>query len=234
MKDYNEITNSLLERRKEYVLNKEIKRKKIVAVTMSLGCVCLAVLLGIAVFKNPTFESVPPVNTDESAVSNQSNDIILIQKVEGYPTTNERAMFALMLDDFIRMNKEEINEYYGTNIFPVVPSDLSIEDNVWGIFKRNKGTGEIYWDGNHIEYSNEEFTKWLSVNVDKLTLPFDFCNLFHEPETISTINDVKVGLAQTYEGIYYAEFMYKDAGFRIVAEGITQEELISIISSLLK
>ena len=33
-------------------------------------------------------------------------------------------------------------------------------------------------------------------------------------------------------GIYLIEFLYRSVGFRLVVEGLTQEELVSVVSSL--
>ncbi len=65
-------------------------------------------------------------------------------------------------------------------------------------------------------------------------MPFDFCNLFANIQTRSIINNVEVGIAQTPIGDMYAEFMYQTAGFQIFPYGLTQDEFVAVIESILK
>ncbi len=165
--------------------------------------------------------------------STESKNQIRIQLTDEIPS-EKYALFALHINDFVEMSRDEINAYYGTNIFPSVPNDLVAKETVFGIYKSESGTGEIYWDSNRREYSNSDGSRVLALTVDKESVPFDFCNLFDEPEEKSIINDTEVGIAKTEYGELYAEFVYKNAGFRIVASGLLQDEFVSVIESLLK
>ena len=132
------------------------------------------------------------------------------------------------------MNDNEMNAYYGVNVFPTVPTDLERKNEErFGIYKR-KSSGEVYYDGNTISYANADHSRGIAVNVEKDGLPFDFCNMFADIQTRSIINGVEVGIAQTPIGEMYAEFMYQNVGFRIWTSGLTQDELISIVESILK
>ncbi len=51
MKNYDELTNDLLERRNRYVTDQKRKRKTVISVATSLCCVCLVALLGIGVWQ---------------------------------------------------------------------------------------------------------------------------------------------------------------------------------------
>lgn len=167
--------------------------------------------------------------TDKTAKNNE----IRILEIEELPSIPHKMFFALMWDDFISMDYDEINEYYGVDVFPAVPSDLESKDNqILGIYKR-RTNGELYYDGNKIQYANADFSRCLAVNVDKDSMPFDFCNLFANIQTRSIVKDVEVGIAQTPIGELYAEFMYQNVGFRIYAFGLTQDEFVTVIESLL-
>ena len=36
------------------------------------------------------------------------------------------------------------------------------------------------------------------------------------------------------DGYYYAQFMYKDTGFQIIGQGLTESEFVDVIASLIK
>lgn len=265
MKSYEEVTNSLLERRDRYVVEQNRKRKKMMGAATSLCCCCLVAFMGFGIWQSGILQNEPPVTLDGSVVGSNSdndrveqqttnsnvetsqnpnnieqtdntvaNNEIRIQEISNLPNTSVASLYALMSDDFIKMDRDEINEYYGVNIFPTVPSNLEIsEEQSFGIFKR-KTTGELYWDCNAIDYSNADYSRSVCVNVSKDCIPFDFCNLFDSKQTRSIINDVEVGIAQTPSGEMYAEFMYQNVGFRICASGLTQDELVAVIESIVK
>ena len=140
---------------------------------------------------------------------------------------------ALMRDDFIPMNKEEMVAYYGCNVFPEIPDDSSLRENQhWGIYKKNQGTGEIYHDQIRQNYENVDQSRRLVVETRKGCLPFfDFIILYDEEEN-SIINGHEVTIGLSKYG-YEVWFFYQGVGFYIFADGITEDELISIISSLI-
>jgi len=250
MKNYDETVNSVMEKINEYEIERKHKRKVLARTVGSLCCFCLTVLIGVGVWQSGIFGTETPIISESSAVgdnnsgtsqnqyeSEQSNNNeknqILIQKVEKLPENSTKMLIALMTDDFISMNCDEINEYYGLNVFPTVPSDLEDKDRNLGIYKR-KINGELYWDTNRISYANADSSRCVVVNVDKNCIPFDFCDLFGNIQTRSEINNVEVGIARTPIGELYAEFMYQNTGFRIFAYGLTQDEFIGIITSIIE
>lgn len=245
MKDYNEVTNDLLARRDRYIAEQKKKRTRVAGTVTLLCCVCLIALMGfgirqgIALSPEPEQTSHPGVKDTIAETKGKDsrvlepNNRICIQETETLPDIM-RAMFNLAGADFISMSRDEIIEYYGVNIFPVVPGDLKEDAQpVFGIYKRDRGTGELYWDSNSFSYSNGDYTRTVNVGVDKGCVPFDFCDLFDDIKSKSVINNVEVGIAQAANGEYYAEFMHKGVGFRVTASGLTQDELVCIIASLL-
>ena len=177
-------------------------------------------------------------NTPEStsitsdAFEKTSENIIVINELEEIPS-HSTMNIALMVADYVFV---DFNEYYGTDITPTLPEDIcGMTDGSLGIFKRNGGTGEVYYDTLTIHYTNMEGTRKVNVTVDKLHIPADFCNLFDDPYKVSVISGIEVQIGRMVydERIYYAEFMFKDVGFRVVSEGVSEVELVSIITSLL-
>ena len=61
MKNYDDLTNRLLERRNRYVAEQKKKKQAITRVTASVGSVALVSLAGIALLRNDAFHDTPPV-----------------------------------------------------------------------------------------------------------------------------------------------------------------------------
>lgn len=158
-------------------------------------------------------------------------DTVVVNRLEKAP--DSQVMYiALMWDDFVEMDEQELIAYYGVDIFPAVPGDLiQWEGGSYGIYRRDGGTGEVYHDGVDLKYSNEDLTRSVGIGVDKGTLPYTFI-AFEGPEDVSVIGGTEVVIGQWEDGCYYAEFLYQDVGFRITTQGLTLEELVSVIASL--
>jgi len=255
MKTCDEMVRDLLTRRDQYIAGQKRRRAIIIHTAAAFCCVCLMVSAGIGVrrsgqLKPPLHETTGQTaavitTTPSAAASNGTHaedsttapipgsiDRIHPIAVAEFPAA-PKMMIALMGKDFVSMTPDELHAYYGCRIIPTVPDDLQLKDFHPGIFRREGGTGEVYWDGNALGYSNADCTRFATVNVDKNTLPFDFCNLFADVQTRSVISGVEVGLAQKAGGEIYAEFMVQGVGFRIITSGLTLDETVEIIRSLL-
>ena len=181
MKSYEEITNSLLERRDRYVVEQNRKRKKVMGVVTPVCSFCLVALLGLGVWQSGMFGMMPPdqtigdathpgiddtVDESESQSSDHftANNKIVIHPIDGL--SDNRMNISLMINDFVEMTRDEMIDYYGIDYIPDVPADIKPwEDDRSGIYKRSGGTGEVYWDADILNYSNEDFTRsvWLEV-----------------------------------------------------------------------
>lgn len=242
MKSYDETIDTVFRRMGEYETAKKHRRTLILRTATPLCC--LLVLICVVLCK-PSEPVITPPATQSTTIPSTPGpflvatdplpgnyDIIVIQSVDTVPDTS-RMNIALMWDDFVRMDQAELCAYYDTNVFPAVPDDLSRGvDEVYGIFKRGKGTGEVYWDSNKITFLNHDFSRCVTVDVDLGRVPVDFCNLFDEIEDYSIVGGVQVGIARTPDGCYYAEFLYNGTGFFLFAEGLAKEEFVDIIKSL--
>ncbi len=250
MKNYDKLTNDLLERRDRYVTNQKKKRKTVINVATSFCCVCLVALLGFGMWQGGMLNTTPPDQTLEDALYPGIKDNFDESKGESpeNPVANNKIVIntindvsadkmniALMRDDRIEMSIEELCEYYGVDYVPDVPADIKMwPDQCGDIFRRNGGTGEVYWDGNVLNFSNEDFTRSVHVGVDKGSyVPQDYL-YFKGTEEKSVINNIEVLIGLTENGYYYSEFMYNGVGFLIDAEGVTEDEFIAIISSIIK
>ena len=250
MKNYDELTNDLLERRDRYVADQKKKRKSLMSVATSLCCLCLVALLGFGMWQGGMFNTTPPDQTledalypgikdnfdeskGESADNPAANNRIVINTINGISA--DRMNINLAVDDFVKMTREEMIEYYGVDYIPDVPADIKPwEDERSGIYKRDGGMGEVYWDTDILNYSNEDFTRSVHVEVDKGSYVLQDYLYFKGTEEKSVINNVDVLIGLTENGYYYSEFMYNGVGFLIDAEGVTEDEFVAIIASIIK
>lgn len=183
------------------------------------------------------FDSTLP--TDKTPVSDPTlpsssttnENKIIIFSADG--VVEQQMGIALFCNDFISMSDEEMIAYYGSNIFPEIPVGMSARIKHLGIYKKENGKGDVYWDQNRQEYSDESQTKSIVVDTRKGSLPFyDFVD--YDPKTQSSaINGHEVAIGQYSDGGYSAWFLYNNVGFHIYARGITQWELVCIIESLI-
>ena len=246
MKNYDETISTVFDRIGQYHKHQKRKKEIVVRTVTPLCCLCAIAVIGFAIWGHgktpdtPQFTMEEPLSTTtpvisspglaESTQATSSNKIIIHPMEDTVPSNMYIALFR---DDFIPMNKDEMADYYGYNVFPEIPDDLSPKENQhWGIYRKNQGTGEIYHDQNRQTYENTDQSRGLVVETRKGRLPFfDFVIPADEEEN-SIINghEVTIGLS---EAGYEVWFLYKDVGFYIFADGITEDELISIISSLI-
>lgn len=251
MKSCDEMVNSLLERRDRYVA-KQKRKRTVITCTITLMCgVCLVALLGFGVRQSGIIRTTPPdQQKTENAVCSDIEDTFDESKGESpdNPVTNNKIVINqisgilsdkvninLAGDDFVEMTRVEMMQYYGVDYIPDVPVDMKpLEDERSGIYKRNGGIGEVYWDADILNYSNENFTRNIHLEVDKESNVLQDYFYFEGTEEKSVINNVEVLIGVAYNGCYYAEFMYKGVGFLLNANGVTQDEFVSVISSLIK
>ncbi len=245
MKNYDETINSVFTRIDEYNSFQKNRKQNIIKLTAVLSCACLAVLIGVVIWHGSTVKDAPKqtINDalypdiddlfDETVGNTGSSNKIVINKLD--TISNSKMDIALMTNDFVVMSATELNEYYGINVFPVVPSELkNWSDQQYGIFKRDNGAGELYHDVNHLNYSNEDYSRSVNIEVSKGKLPFSCVIICDEKAEPSIVNDTEVNIASPSDEFYYVEFMYNDVGFRIVTDGLSEDEMVKVIESIVK
>lgn len=250
MKNSEEMVNSLLERRDRYVAERKKKKAVITRTVTSMCCVCLVAFLGFGIWQGGMFRTSMPDETladgiypgvkdtfnkskGDSPDDPAANNKIIVHQVDDI--SGDMQFIYLGVDDFVVMDKDELNAYYGINVFPVVPDDIQEwEDQRFGIYKRNDGTGEVYWDGTGSNYANADYSRTVSVGIVKDSLPQCDYVFLDTTEEKSIINNVEVAIGRSDNGYYYAQFMYCNVGFHIVAHGLTQDEFVAVIASLVK
>lgn len=246
MKNCEEMVNSLLERRDRYAAERKRKKAIMVRAVSSACCVCMVALLGFGAWQNGMLSRAPsaqptdgakyPDMTESKGEGENTaieNDKIIIHSLDGL--TADKSNICLLADDFVAMDEEELNDYYGICVFPTVPEDiLKWQDQQFGIYKRDGGTGDVYWDGTGINYANADFSRTVNIEVAKGSLPLCDYVFLKTTEEKSVIHNVELAIGHSENGYYYAQFLYCNVGFQINARGVTQAEFVSILSSLIK
>ncbi len=251
MKTDNEMLNSLLKRRAQYEIEQKRNRKRLYGAIASVGCVCIAALIGVGFMQINPSDKAPEKhaedaiyqglkdnfdeNSGESAKNSAANNKIVINSVDSLSFERAKLNINLNLADIVQMDEAEICEYYGVDIFPTVPTDLKgIDEGPYNIYMRDGGTGEIYWDQIVLNYDNHDFSRGVNIEIKKGELPLlDYAFGDINPEK-SVINNWETAIYGSEDGYMSALFMYKDVGFCVNARGLTQDEFIAVLSSVIK
>ncbi len=261
MKSSNEMIDSLLMRREIYEAEKERKRKQIMGAIAPICSLFLVALMGIGIWKSGVLMGGPAITPDTS-VSNGGEDVqldtkapsvsadiennggedkgssdtvntdrvIVINSIDKLP---EKVMeINIKLNELEKMQEDEISAYYGTSVFPSVPEDLVLQPAAYGIYKR-ADSGEVYYDKITINYKSKAEDRWVCVVVAKDKLPF-FDQGFGTDKEISIINGEEIVIAKDPNGILFAAFIFSNTGFSVSSQGLTEEEFVSAVESLIK
>jgi len=177
--------------------------------------------------------------SEQDPAEKSITDQIVINNLNELPAT-DKMNIALMDDDFVKMDKSELTAYYGTNIFPIVPNDLKSWDTAddfggYGIYRRNGGTGEVYYDTIILNYSNDNFSRTMNIELEKGSIPFqDFVvDTTKYQKSIISGQQVIIGLDVT-TNTYFIGLMHDNVGFAITAYGLTQDEVVEVVRSIIE
>ena len=228
MKTYEETIRTVLDRAERMERQRKKRRAAYRAAAAWGCCACLMLALSMSLWPGG-----PELPGPESGVSDPAEDKIVVCSLEDN-TARSKMDIALMMDDFVEMTPEELTAYYGMDVVPQVPADLKAwEDQIFGIFRRGGGMGEVYWDGNVLNFSDASFARSVNLEVWKDRGSITTCYAFFDfIEEYSVINGVEVALAVSEGGYYHAEFFRGGVGFRLIAEGLSREEVVDAVRSL--
>lgn len=238
MKSYEETISTVFDRMETYRVKQKRNRRIVLSAVIPV-CLTAVCITGFWIHqgRQPTPPSytletpTSPVGLDSATVPAENNDRIIINPMGD--VSEQRMNIALHRNDEILMTLEELSEYYGTDIIPEVPGNLTRQEGeTYRIYKRDNGTGEIYWDQNIQRFLNEDNTKGILVETRKGRLPFHEVVIYDPVTESSIINGVEVAIGLSEYGYYGVWFMYQNTGVYICAEGVTEAELIAVIKSL--
>lgn len=242
--------NSLLERRERYETEKRQKSQMLTRILTPVCCVCLAALLGVGAWRGGLLGNRPTQTANDAVYSGikdnfdeskgespdnpTANNKIVINHIDRLPAVG-KIMLNLDRADRVEMNKTQLNSYYGVNVFPEVPKDIEEwRDATYGIYKKNGGAGEVYWDQQVLNYDNGDFSRGINIELKKGALPVLDYVFDDSAEEKSVINNWEVVIGLSENGCYHAIFMYRGVGFCVNADGLTQDEFVAVLSSIIK
>ena len=185
---------------------------------------------------NPVSTGTAPTQTASSpaaaATSQTWDDLVQINRMA--EPEEVTAYFALMCDDHVIMSEDELAGYYGVRISPTVPVDLTSSDPDASrfIYRREGGTGEVYYDVQHYSFANGDLSRLLTVEAAKSTNLLDYSKLF-ETGDLSRVHDVDVLIGQSGDGSYFAQFRQGEMQYHVFALGLTPDETVAVIASLI-
>lgn len=244
MKNSEEMARELLERRDRYAVLQKRRRKLLLCTVTPLFCLCVMGCISYFVWQDAGQKEEPQKETKKVISQTKENgkeeqsekkNKIVVEYAQALPADSaKKRKGELLAEDFVELNRSQMCEYYGTNVFPTVPSDLKEWQDRHGIYKKNGGTGAVYEDHDILNYSTDDFERSVNVEIAKGDSFVSDCAFFQEIKEKSIINNVAVALAKADDDYYYAQFLYHGAGFQIIAKGLTEQEMVDVISSLLQ
>lgn len=243
MKNYEEVAQDVFRRRDEYdrIMTKRKKAVKKAIVTFS--CFCVVAVGGIAAWQNgllsydgTKMESASAGNSDslEGSLLMGSEDYIIVNELESVIDEDSKVASEVQDEDFVEMTREELIAYFGINVFPEVPLDVVEHGSRYGVYKMEQGTGEIYWDCQRICYDNEDRSRSIDMEFRKGDIPLTDMIFYYSTEEKSLINGTEVMIGQYGDSSFEVEMIYNNVGFRIHFRGLSQEEVIAVIDSILQ
>lgn len=140
--------------------------------------------------------------------------------------------------DVVKLNYEQAKEYYGTELHPLLPDRFLPWDDCeeFEIYRSNGGTGDVYSDVFIMNYSDA--TMDCHVNVEGAKDRYhikDIEDWYDGTFEISLISGEQVYLAYNeMTDYYFAEFVHNGVGFRMIMAGLSENEVISAVKSLIK
>lgn len=255
MKNYNEIAESVFSRRDKALEKKSNLRKTAKNVILPAICICALIGAVIGINQVEWQKEIEPSQTAPTAeeTTKMPNKIVINTD---FPEGSDQysGIFDICFDinDFVPMTKDELRAFYGTEVFPRVPDDMSEyvghlgagKSHLYGIYRANGGTGDITHDNLLIIYTNREAEgrRILEIEVSKRYRYMSVNNwgsvtthdALSKESDCSVINGTDVFIFRNVNagGRYEVIFIYNDVGFSISAEGFSEEELIKVIESL--
>jgi len=225
MKNYEEITNELLERRDCYIAEQKRKRKTAMGVITSCCCVCLVALLSFGMWQRGMFRTTPAAVPDDPADTEYAGQVAgnissTTGKTPGNQVTDhapnqhlftinkvQSQVGAAMLDYALKegvygevKTLAEITDYLGRDYSALkdyMPEGFSFVGNYEAKFYYEDG-GKIVHDPCAFGYQKDD--QEITILVSKIGAPYDCLFLLDNP-IASEIN----GVAVTMGGIYKDE-----------------------------
>ena len=209
--------------KKEFYM-KIIKNKKII---YALSSACAVFILGIGILAGQKKTNKNIIKTeDEGMVRSQNMNIML----EINPT--QGASMAKLDADAQTVEMTSIPEKFEFINNITLPSEYKLANSYEIFTKENHDTAEYSLLHDYVFYYSKDYENSIKVAFSEVGEPIrDY--FLDDSKKISKIGNVDVIISQ-YEKVYVATFKCKEIYFDIETNGITEEELVNLLESIIK
>lgn len=214
--------------KEEMHINKEKNRKIIYGVLAS--CAMFAICVGIVITKVPLGQDKNTLLQAKVEKEDLSKEKL---KAEIYINKGEILKDSAIDAEVRKLDAQECMVDLRFAIEAKLPSDFEENYSVVGIHVKGEDSKKYDVLQNYeFRYKNKEETRTITLGVGfKDKKPIRDC-YFLDVEKISKIGDVELKITQ-YEDSYLVIFSYKDVNYDIETNGITQDELVEFLTSLI-
>jgi len=205
---------------------KNSNKRNIFQLRYLLPTACGLAIVAMLIFIN--FGNKPPISNDEG-LSNQTVENLQINSI--LSSTSAKIMLpengtteTLSYDAYLEQTEMNLDLFLPTGL-------INTED---AFIYYNEDGSEFMMSG--YTFNNQNTGAYLTIRFQQGTLPMTDVRYQLENQEVSTINgeDIVIGYSKDLD-MYFSTFMYKGTGFELNgAQGITQDDLIRVIQSILQ
>lgn len=244
MKSYNEVAESVFERRENYLAEKKARTKIIKRTVSAVSCCCLVALLGFGVLHSGILEQTPSVLGDmdvDSETLQKGTAVpdyihIVFNEIEKPRDPNRLA--------FLEYRDYDLSQF-AVSQKAKFPADLTIIENRAAYIEEhtvskpiNTGDNEeavtprtgLVWYSLGASTSEPEDGRFISIDFSEKNYPGS--SLGYGDGEISTIDGNAVTLYH-YSGDYAAKFVLDGYYYFVHSMSVTEEEFLATLSSIL-
>lgn len=214
--------------KEEMYMNREKSKKVVYGILAS--CAMFALCMGIVITKIPLGQNENTVLQAKLEKEDLSKEKL---KTEIYINKVEMQKDSVINAEVRKIDAQESSADLRFAIEAKLPNDMERNGSVVGIYVKGENCKKYDVLQNYeFHYKNKAETRTITLGVgfkDKKPIRDYY---FLEVEKISKIGDVELKITQ-YEDSYLVIFSYKDVNYDIETNGITQDELVEFLTSLI-
>lgn len=239
MKSYNEVAESVFERRENYLAEKKARTKIIKRTVSAVSCCCLVALLGFGVLHSGILEQTPSVLGDMDVDSETLQNgtavpdyiHIVFNEIEKPRDPNRLA--------FLEYRDYDLSQF-AVGQKAKFPADLTIIENTAAYSPKSTGNKksdvtapytELNWYRLSASTSEPEDGRFISIDFSEKYYPGS--SLGYGDGEISTINGKDVTLYHYSGDNYSAKFVLDGYYYFVHSMSVTEEEFLATLSSIL-
>ena len=209
--------------KKEFYM-KIIRNKKIIY-GLSSACAVFILGVGILAMQKKSNNNEMKVENERMVSSQNMNVMLEINPMQG-------ASMAKLDADVQTVEISSLPEKFGFINNIALPSEYKL-DNSYELFTReNFNTTEYSLLHDYVFNYSKDCENSIKVAFSEVEEPIrDY--FLDDSKKVSKIGDVNVIISK-YEKMYVATFKYKEINFDIETNGITEEELVNLLESIIK